>query len=84
MLGTLPETPERDDREMELLFARAGSIMATKGFAAPELVDAYSRARDLAEHRNDANNLFAALWGLHLARSKASISMRRAGWRTNY
>jgi predicted ATPase len=67
MLGTLPETPERDDLELDFLFARAGSIMATKGFAAPELVDVYSRARDLAKHRNDANNLFAALWGLHLA-----------------
>ena len=67
MLDTLPETPERDDLELEFLFARAGSIMAAKGFAAPELVDVYSRARDLAEHRNDANYLFAALWGLHIA-----------------
>ena len=41
--------------------------MATKGFVAPELVDVYSRARDLAEHRNDANNQFAALWGLHIS-----------------
>jgi class 3 adenylate cyclase/predicted ATPase len=68
LLGTLPETPERDDRELELVFARAGSIMATKGFAAPELLDAYSRARDLAERRHDANNQFAALWGLHISR----------------
>ena len=45
LLGALPETPERDDREMELHFARAGSLIATKGFAAPELVEAYSRAR---------------------------------------
>ena len=40
--------------------------MATKGFVAPELVADYSRVRDLAEHRNDANNEFAALWGLHI------------------
>ena len=66
LLGTLPETPERDDREMELRFVRAGSVIATKGFVAPELVEDYSRVRDLAEQRNDANNQFAALWGLHI------------------
>ena len=66
LLDTLSETPERDDREMELRFVRAGSVMATKGFVAPELVTDYSRILDLAEHRNDANNQFAALWGLHI------------------
>ena len=65
LLDALPETPERDDREMELRFVRAGSVIATKGFVAPELVEDYSRVRDLAEHRNDTNNQFAALWGLY-------------------
>jgi predicted ATPase len=66
LLDASPETPERDDREMELRFVRAGSVMATKGFVAPELVTDYSRILDLAEHRNDASNQFAALWGLHI------------------
>ena len=71
LLGALPETPERDDREMELHFARAGSLIATKGFAEPELVEAYSRARFLAERRDDTDSLFAALFGLWITNQQS-------------
>lgn len=67
LLATLAETPERDDLELSLLFARATSFLATKGFTAPETSDAYMKARDLAERRNDEAALFTALWGLGLS-----------------
>jgi predicted ATPase len=64
MLATLPETAARDQREVELQLARAASLLAVNGMASPEAAEAYARARDLAEWRNDANNRIAALWGL--------------------
>jgi predicted ATPase len=64
MLATLPETAARDQREVELQLARAASLLTIKGMASPEATEAYARARDVAERRNDANNRIAALWGL--------------------
>ena len=64
MLATLPETAARDQREIELQLARAASLLTAKGMASPEATEAYTRARDLAEARDDANGRIAALWGL--------------------
>jgi len=63
-LATLPETSGRDQREIELQLARATSLLTAKGMASPEATEAYTRARDLAERRSDANGRIAALWGL--------------------
>src|SRR5205085_7766474 len=62
LLGALPGSHERDAREIELRLASAASFLATKGIASQEAVEAYARARDVAEQRNDTNRLIAAMW----------------------
>ena len=37
LLKTLPDTPERAQQELTLQLALAAPLMATKGFAAPEV-----------------------------------------------
>jgi tetratricopeptide (TPR) repeat protein len=64
ILKALPQGPARDGREIELQLARGPSLFEAKGFAAPEAPQAYDRARELAEQRGDARQLFAAVNGL--------------------
>jgi len=64
LLATLPETSNRDQLEIELQLARAATLLSAKGAASTEATEAYARAKDLAERRDDANHVIAALWGL--------------------
>ncbi len=48
-LALLPDTPERQRQELEFQSALGAVLMAAKGFAAPEMGDAYARARELWE-----------------------------------
>ena len=64
ILAALPEGPPRDRREAELQLARGPSLFAAKGFGAAEAARAYARARELAEQRGDAPQLFMAVNGL--------------------
>ncbi len=63
-LGTLPEGPARDAREIELLLANGSAHFAAKGFSAAEAAQAYARARELAERRGDVRQLFTSVYGL--------------------
>jgi predicted ATPase len=64
LLQTLPETPECTRREVDLLIALGASLIATKGYAAPEVQQTYTRARQLCEHLEEPHQLFPVLWGL--------------------
>jgi class 3 adenylate cyclase/predicted ATPase len=48
-LALLPETPERQQQELELRSALGAVLQAVKGFAAPETGHTYARARELWE-----------------------------------
>ena len=48
LLKTLPDTPERTQQELTLQIALGQPLMATKGYAAPEVEQAYTRARSCA------------------------------------
>jgi len=61
LLKTLPETRERDERELVLQSALGQALDVTEGFASVEAEQAYVRARDLARRLGDASQLFAAL-----------------------
>jgi class 3 adenylate cyclase len=50
LLQTLPETPQRTQHEVDMLIVLGASLIATKGYAAPEVVQTYIRARQLCEH----------------------------------
>jgi predicted ATPase len=64
LLPTLPETPKRSQQELPLHIALGVSLIATKGFVAPEVVQTYIRAQHLCEHVDDPHQLFPVLRGL--------------------
>ena len=71
LLGELPQTPERDRRELALQLAIGPALMSVKGWAAPEVERAYTRGRKLCEQLGELAQLFPFLYGLwvnHLER----------------
>ncbi len=64
LLKTLPATPERRQQELLLLLALGASLIATQGYAAPEVEQTYTRARHLCQHLEDPHQLFPVLRGL--------------------
>jgi predicted ATPase len=64
LLTMLPDTPERTRQELALQTALGTSLKATKGWAAPEVEQAYTRARELCRQGGEAVQLFPVLWGL--------------------
>jgi predicted ATPase len=64
LLATLPETPERTQREVDILIVLGASLHAMKGAAAPETGQTYIRAQHLCQHLEDPHQLFPVLRGL--------------------
>lgn len=64
MLSPLPETPEWDQRELQLLVALGVPLYMTKGPAAPEAETIYERARELSTRLTTAPQLAPAYLGL--------------------
>jgi TOMM system kinase/cyclase fusion protein len=63
-LSTLPESPERNQQELQLLVAMVGASIAVKGFADPEVKRIYERARELCQAVGESPELFRMLIGL--------------------
>jgi predicted ATPase len=73
LLQTLPETPERVQREVDMLIALGVSQIATQGFAAPEVGETYTYARQLCQRLEDPYQLFPllrGLWNYYLVRAE--------------
>jgi tetratricopeptide (TPR) repeat protein len=69
LLETLPEdNPERVQREMDAQLLLAPALMATQGWASPEVEAACVRARELCERSGNGQGVIAALWGLWTVR----------------
>jgi predicted ATPase len=64
MLQTLPETPERIRREVDMHIALGASLLATKGQAAPEVEQTYHHAQHLCQSLDDPHQLSPILRGL--------------------
>jgi class 3 adenylate cyclase/predicted ATPase len=64
LLKTLPETAERTQREVDMLIALGASLIATKGYAVPEVQLTYTRAQQLCQSLEDPSQLFPVLRGL--------------------
>ena len=58
----LSESPERDERELELARTLAQVLLVTRGFTAPETRAAAERARDLAEKSGNLAQLVAQVF----------------------
>ncbi len=59
----MPDTPERAQQELALQVALATPFQATKGWAAPEVEQAYARARELCQRVGETPELFPMLVG---------------------
>ncbi len=66
LLATLPDTPERRRQELDVHTALGPALIATKGYAAPDVERAYTRARELGQQVGETPQLFPVLWGLWL------------------
>ena len=64
LLETLPETPQRLQCEVNMYIALGVSLIATKGYAAPEIAQTYIRAQHLCQHLENPHQLFPILRGL--------------------
>jgi class 3 adenylate cyclase/predicted ATPase len=64
LLARLPGTPARVQQELDLQIILGPALMATKGPAAPEVEQAYARARELCQQVGDTPHLFPTLQGL--------------------
>jgi predicted ATPase len=64
LLAMLPETPARAQQELDLQMALGSVLIATKGSGAPEVQQAYARARALCQQVGDTPQRFPTLWGL--------------------
>ncbi|MBI3325820.1 MAG: hypothetical protein HYZ81_03845 [Nitrospinae bacterium] len=64
LLNTLPDTVERTQQELLLQTTLGPALMAAKGYAAPEVEQAYTLARELCQHVGQTPQLFPVLWGL--------------------
>jgi DNA-binding SARP family transcriptional activator/predicted ATPase len=63
IIETLPESPQRLKQELDYRKAIGVTMMAAKGWAATEVLEAYTRARALSEELGDRRELFIALRG---------------------
>jgi class 3 adenylate cyclase/tetratricopeptide (TPR) repeat protein len=64
LLATLPESGERDERELDLQTRLGATLTTVKGFAAPEVAAAYDRARILCRGSQAPAQKFSVLRGL--------------------
>jgi predicted ATPase/class 3 adenylate cyclase len=64
LLATCPDTPERTQQELALHMALGPVLMATRGNAAAEVEQTYTRAWELCQQLGETPQLFAALRGL--------------------
>jgi predicted ATPase len=73
LLKTLPDTPERAQRELALQITLGPLLIATMDWTAPEIERTYARAHALCRQVGETPQLFPVLWGLwatHVNRSE--------------
>ena len=78
-IGHIDDETKRAHTEVELRVAMGAAFMATRGFGAPEVHEAYTRAEALCERLGERADLFPAIWGqwmFRTGRSEMSHSRR--------
>ncbi len=71
LLKDLPQGPERNALELELLLARGAPLLSVKGYASDDMEHNYRRAKDLSQEHSRSVHQFLAirgLWVFHLVR----------------
>jgi predicted ATPase len=64
VLAALPDTAERTQYELSLQTTLGSALMAARGQGAPEVGQAYARARELCRQVGETPQLFPVLFGL--------------------
>jgi predicted ATPase/DNA-binding winged helix-turn-helix (wHTH) protein len=64
LLRTWPETTERDQNELAIQTALGAAVIATSGWASPDVATAYARARELCAGLGVTPRLYPVLIGL--------------------
>ena len=78
LLTVLPDTSQRTQHELDLLTTLGPALMSTKGYAAPEVVQVYTRARELCQQIGETPEHFPVLWNLwlfYVARAEHQTAM---------
>ncbi len=78
LIKLLPESKERIQKELQLELAIGSPIIATKGYAAKEVLEAYSHAQNLCNQLGDNKQLFPALrglWAFYIGRADYSTAV---------
>jgi class 3 adenylate cyclase/predicted ATPase len=78
LLMTVPESVERDQQELDLQICLGTTFTTAKGFAAPEVEIAYTRARSLSQRLADPERVFSVWRGLWV------FDLVRAQWQQAY
>ena len=81
LLNQMPDGAERAQLELALQLALGTPLIATKGFASPEVGKVYARARELCQQAGEAPQLFPVLWGLwafYTARAEHEVARELA------
>ena len=63
LLKDLPQGPERNALELELLIARGVPLLAVKGYASEEMEHNYLRAKELSQENSGSEHEFRAIRG---------------------
>jgi predicted ATPase len=64
LLERLPDTPERAQQELCLQLSLGVPLIATEGYAAPDVGRVYLRARELCQRLGETPDVSEVLWGL--------------------
>lgn len=64
LLDTLPDTPGRAPQEVALLTLLGQAWMQIKSFSAPEIHQAFSRAKELIDQGEETSHYFQVMFGL--------------------
>jgi class 3 adenylate cyclase/predicted ATPase len=78
LLPMLPDTPQRIQHELDLLTTLGPALMATKGYADPEVGQAYTRARELCQQVGETPEHFLVLynlWVFYIIRAESQTTM---------
>lgn len=82
LLRSLPDTGRRRQQQLELVIALGNAQVATMGFAAVAVGEAFNRAHELCARVGESRPLFDALQGLysfHLVRAELPTSLELSG-----
>jgi predicted ATPase len=81
LFKTLPDTPERVPQELTLQLALSDALYTVKGYTAPDVEKAVTRARELCQQLGETPQLFPVLlklWAFYLVRGELQTARELA------